>query len=159
MELASYIGEERMATPVKVGVIAAPGFMALEHYLFNDWEFLAFLCILITLDTVTGVWKAIKHGQIQSRAFGRFFEKIAVYMIALITIHVMTQFPKSDVTKGIFSWFEHLGYAAFMVREGISIFENVASIRPQLIPPFILKRLKNFDETGNFTPDSNGPAV
>lgn len=154
MQLASYLDEQKMATPLKIGAIATPGFMALEHYVFNDWEFLAFLCLLIVLDTVTGVWKSIKYHRISSSAFGRLFEKIVVYGIALIVIHALTTFPKSDTAKAVFGWVEHLGYAAFMVREGISIFENLGAIRPQLIPPFILKRLRNFNETGQFDPGS-----
>lgn len=150
MQLAEYLAPEKLGTPLKVGAVAAPAFSIFETYLFDDWQFLAFLCILVLIDTITGFWKAFKYKKIQSAAFGRLFEKIAVYAISLVTIHALSEFPKTDTAQVIFGWIEHLGYAAFMVRESISIFENLGAIRPNMIPPFILRRLKNFDETGEF---------
>jgi hypothetical protein len=37
-----------------------------------------------------------------------------------------------------------------MVRESISILENIGSIRPELIPQWVLKKLKQYDRTGRF---------
>ncbi|PWJ54243.1 hypothetical protein CLV98_103473, partial [Dyadobacter jejuensis] len=34
------------------------------------------------------------------------------------------------------------------VRESISILENIAEIRPNLLPKWILVRMKKFDESG-----------
>ena len=42
-------------------------------------------------------------------------------------------------------------YAALLIREAISIFENAGKISKKLVPVFILNRFKGFNETGDFT--------
>ena len=37
-----------------------------------------------------------------------------------------------------------------MVREAISIVENIGEIKPDLLPAWVLSRLKKFDESGQF---------
>jgi hypothetical protein len=47
-----------------------------------------------------------------------------------------------------------LCYAALLVRESISIIENIGAIKPDLLPKWILKRLKSFDDKGQFQIES-----
>jgi hypothetical protein len=49
---------------------------------------------------------------------------------------------------------EDLCYAALVVREAISIIENLGVIKPGLIPLWILKRLKQYDNEGTFKGDN-----
>lgn len=120
-------------------------------YIFNDWSFLVYLVIMIMIDTILGVWKAFKYGNLSSARFGGLVIKSVLYAIFLVVIHNLTNFSTNDVTKSIFMWVEELCYAALLVREAISIVENIGAIKPDLLPVWILKRLKSFDEKGQFT--------
>jgi len=120
-------------------------------YIFNDWSFLVYLVIMIMIDTILGVWKAFKYGKLSSARFGGLVIKSVLYAIFLVVIHNLTNFSTNDVTKSIFMWVEELCYAALLVREAISIVENIGAIKPDLLPVWILKRLKSFDEKGQFT--------
>ena len=119
-------------------------------YIFNDWSFLVYLVIMIMIDTILGVWKAFKYGNLSSARFGGLVIKSVLYAIFLVVIHNLTNFSTNDVTKSIFMWVEELCYAALLVREAISIIENIGAIKPDLLPVWILKRLKSFDENGKF---------
>lgn len=48
----------------------------------------------------------------------------------------------------VFDWFRTFICTALLVREGISIVENLNKIKPGLIPKIITKYLKEFDEKG-----------
>jgi hypothetical protein len=41
------------------------------------------------------------------------------------------------------------------VREGISIVEKIGALKPNLLPVWILKRLKHFDENGKFQDETD----
>ena len=119
-------------------------------YIFNDWSFLVYLVIMIMIDTILGVWKAFKYGNLSSARFGGLVIKSVLYAIFLVVIHNLTNFSTNDVTKSIFMWVEELCYAALLVREAISIIENIGAIKPDFLPVWILKRLKSFDKNGKF---------
>lgn len=134
---------------LKVGVVLIPVFNILEKYIFKDWEFLAFLIVLIMVDTALGIYKHWKMKTVSSKGFSQLFEKILIYTAALVVTHVMTNFMVSGEPNALFGWVDRLIYGAIMVREAISIFENIGAINSRLLPIWILKRLKQFDETGD----------
>lgn len=119
-----------------------------EKYLFSDWQFLVFLMVLIGIDTATGFWKHWKLNSVSSKGFAAFFQKVIVYAVFLILTHGLKNFTVAGAVNGLFSWVDNLFYAAIMVREAISIIENLGVIRPGLLPNWILAKLKSFDETG-----------
>lgn len=128
-----------------------------NQYVFNDWEFLPFVIVLVILDTLTGVWKSLKHGSFSSYSFGGFMTKVILYAVYLFVLHGLTSFSSKDSVMSLFSWVEQLGYAAIVVREAVSIIENIGAIAPNLLPKWILKRLRQFDENGEFRPDQQNP--
>jgi len=118
-----------------------------EKYLFSDWTFLQFLTILIILDTFLGLVKNWKRGTISSKGFGDLFYKLLVYASVLITAHVIMYFTVNGQHVSIkgSSFFDDILMSGMILRESISIFENIAKIRPNLLPKFILKKLHDFD--------------
>lgn len=124
--------------------------MAVDTYIFSDWQFVFFLIVMIIVDTILGTYKAWKNKNLESRAYARLFEKIVLYGAILITTNVLINFPIKGVATGLFDWVDDVLYCAIMVREAISIFENVGEIRPSLLSNRILSRLKKFDESGEF---------
>ena len=121
-----------------------------DTYLFADWQFFLFLLGMIMVDTILGTYKAWKNKTLESRAYARLFEKILLYGGALIMSHILMQFTIKGKASGFFDWTDDVLFCGIMVREAISILENIGEIRPDFLPKFILARLKKFDESGEF---------
>lgn len=122
----------------------------LDTYIFSDWQFLIFLIGIVVVDTLLGTYNAWKKKTLESRAYARLFEKILLYGGVLVMSHILIRFPVSGKPTGLFDWVDDVLYCGMMVREAISILENVGEIRPSLLSKSILSRLKKFDETGAF---------
>lgn len=133
-----------------VATVFTPVIEFLEKYAFCDWEFLRFLIILMVIDTITGIIKYWKIGDISSAAFGRILMKIISYMSVLIIAHVLSHFTIAGKMVGLFAWVDNLAYSALIAKEAISILENLGAINPKWIPTWLLKRLKEFDANGHF---------
>lgn len=106
-----------------------------------SWELITGLATLIIIDTFLGVWKHTKLGTISSSGFGSFAGKVIIYVLFEKTVEQIAGIK-------ILEWTGDVLISALLIREAISIIENMASIRPELIPGWILKRLKDFDEDG-----------
>jgi len=120
----------------------------LETFIFDDWEFVQFLAILVAGDTILGFIRSFKFHQVSSKGFGQIILKLLSYMSLLILAHVLTHYKVQGSPSYLFLWFDDMVYAVIIVREAISILENMASIYPQCIPDWLLKRLKEFDLKG-----------
>lgn len=145
-----YFEKVKMEAPIILGWSWATFSLVFEKYLFNDWSFLIYLIILILLDTLLGVWRAIKYNQVNSSKFGGFIIKVVLYAIFMVVVHNLSNFSNNEATKFVFSWVQELCYGAVLVREAISIIENIGAIKKGLIPNWILSKLKAYDEKGNF---------
>lgn len=143
-KLGIWIGSSALLTPL-IGW--------LESYMFCDWEFVRFLAILVAGDTFLGFIKAWKDHKLHSRGFAQIFLKLISYMSILILTHVLTHYKVHGDPSKIFIWFDDMAYAAMIVREAISILENIAGIYPQAVPGWLLKRLKEFDLKGKIKTD------
>jgi phage-related holin len=117
-------------------------------YLFSDWEFMISLLIITHIDTVLGVWLAVRNQQVSSRGFAGYFHKHIIYALFLIMCHVLTHLKIDGKEVAFFNWVNNMFYIAILVREAISILEKVGAIKPNLIPSWVLAYLKRFDSTG-----------
>lgn len=123
----------------------------LEKYLFSDWQFIGFLGILMVIDTVLGIVKHWKNHTVSSQGFSKVFTKCLIYGALLIVVHVLTNFKVDGTVSTAFGWIDDTVYAGMLLREAISILENMAAIDSRLMFPGILKRLQQFDsESGKF---------
>ena len=113
----------------------------LEHlevahlYLFGGVKFLHLLLILMALDIITGIVKAIDTGNLWSRKslFG-YARKILV-LIVIITANIIDQVLNLG---GTLTFATVLFYIA---NEGLSIFENMAQLGV-LVPTNLAEKLK-----------------
>lgn len=121
-----------------------------EKYIFNDWHFFIFLSVLVALDTLLGLIKHWKLNTLSSKGFGDFFTKFINYVAVLVVTHVLKNFEIGGSSNIIFSWVDDAIYSALVLREAISILENAGAISPGLLPNWILKKLKQFNEDGSF---------
>lgn len=117
-----------------------------NKYIFSDWEFLPFFIVLIVVDTITGVWKSLIKRNFNSYTFGGVFSKAILYAFFLVVVHNLSNFSnKESVILGL-SWVEQACYAAMIIREAVSIIENIGAIKPNLLPKWIVSRLKQLNE-------------
>ena len=116
-----------------------------EKYVFGDWEFVKYLVVLVVIDTILGFSKHyIKH-DISSKAYGMIAKKIVSYSIVMIVAHVVATFRVGGEQIESLLWFRYFACSALMVREAISIIENLEVISPGFIPKSIVRRLSEFD--------------
>lgn len=148
--MENYLSAAKFKLPLLCAAIFAPAMNIIEKYIFSDWEFLIFLFILVALDTITGIWKHYKLQTISSSGFSGFFTKVIVYCLFLIVIHILGNFTDNKISLAALEWVEQVAYGALIVRESISIIENLGVIHPGLIPASVLKRLKQYDSQGHF---------
>lgn len=121
-----------------------------QTYIFSRWDYLIYLSIAILIDTILGVWKAFKYNQISSTKLGGLVVKVVLYGLFLILINSLSNFAQYNWSKLLFSYLQETFYVAIMIRETISIVENIGAIKPDLLPSWILKKLKSFDESGKY---------
>ena len=136
--------------PLLLAIPIAPIVARIEKYLFSDWEFLKFLILFMTIDTLVSWWYHIKQKTFSSKGFAQLFTKIIIYSLLLILSHGFAVHTIGGETLDPLKWFRTFICTALMVREGISIVENMNKIKPGIIPPAITKYLKGFDEHGKF---------
>jgi len=147
--IAEQFSVPKFKLPMIVAAMMLPFLEFFKEFIFNDWKFLAFMAVLIVLDTITGVVKAWKRGTVSSQGFTGVMLKVFVYGAFVIVLHVLESFSDKAAIQVAFDWVGTLGYAAVLVREAISIIENLGAIKKGLIPEWILAKLKDFDEDGN----------
>lgn len=142
----------------KPSILLFAGFLApiitfIEKYIWNDWQFAAMLAIVVIADTVTGIFAAWRAKTINSKAFERVFTKVALYSIALISVHAVTQYLNAKGENipyfaDLIGYFDSAIYAGVLFRELLSINENLAKVGVVLLPKWLTKRLQAFDDEG-----------
>jgi len=130
-------------------------FELFERYIFADWEYLRFLIIFMTLDTFVSWWFHIKKRDFSSKGFSMLFVKIIIYSILLIIAHGFASYTIAGEVVEPLKWFRSFICTALLIRESISIVENLNKIMPGIIPPIITRYLNDFDEKGYFTKNNN----
>lgn len=119
-------------------------------YIYQDWEFAKWIAMAIIIDTLLGIAKHWIHQDISSEAFwAKFAKKIFVYMMLLITSNVLSNYTVNGHVVGATQWIGEYLCVVMLIREAISIFENVNAIVP-MVPAWLLKRLKDFNEKGEY---------
>ena len=116
-----------------------------EKYVFGDWEFVKFLVVVMFLDTVLGFIKHIIRKDVSSKAWGMISRKVIIYAAVLVLAHVLCNFKIGDKVVDSFIWFRYFACSALMVREAISIIENVEEICPGFFPTWVIKKLNGFN--------------
>lgn len=126
--------------------------LIIDKYIFNDWEFIAMLTVLIALDTLLGFYVALVKKEVSSDKFAKLFTKIIVYMVMLICSHAATHVRANGSEIIVLAWLDSVIYSGIVVREILSLFEKCAIIQPTLMPKWIINRLKQYNETGIDSP-------
>jgi phage-related holin len=131
---------------VLLGISFGPILNIIEKYFFNDWEFAIWISLLVGLDTFTGMWKAFRKKELSSKGYGQVITKIIIYGIFLIVCHALQNFTIGKTNSGWFGWIDNIAFGTLMVREAISIFENLAIISPTVFPTKWIDKLKQIQD-------------
>ncbi len=107
-------------------------------YLFGGVKFLHLLLLLMTLDILTGLTKAVKKGNLWSRKSLFGFARKLLVLVMIIVANVIDQVLHLD---GALTFATVLFYIA---NEGLSIVENMAQLGV-LVPQNIAERLKHIE--------------
>lgn len=134
--------------PLLVAIPLSPIIDWIEKYIYKDWEFLKFLVVLIVIDTIISWIYHIIHKDFSSKGFGMILIKLIIYGALLVIAHVLGNYTIDGQTTTTFTWFRSLMCTALLVRESISIIENIGKLNANLVPLWIRKYLKDFDEHG-----------
>jgi phage-related holin len=151
MKSLSFVIGKKILSLAEFGAISSVlSFIVLiiDKYIFNDWEFIAMLTVLIALDTLLGFYVAFVKKDVSSDKFAKLFTKIIVYMVMLICSHSATHVRANGSEIIVLAWLDSVIYSGIVVREILSLFEKCAVIQPNLIPKWIVNRLKQYNETG-----------
>lgn len=144
--LKAYLGS--FCYPLLVAIPLSPIVDLIEKYIFKDWEFLKFLVVLIVVDTLVSWVFHLRQKDFSSKGIGMIFTKLFVYACLLVVAHVLGGYTINGESTETFTWFRSLICTALIVREAVSIVENSGKINPNLVPSWIRKYLRDFDENG-----------
>lgn len=129
----------------------APYLDVFEEYVFNDWQFIITVMILLVVDTITGVWKGYKAKQLSSYKFRDVLKKAALYLMLIVIANVVSRYTVQGQANVLLQWVDNTVYALITITELLSILENMGALGVR-IPVWLLKRLRDFTETGKFDP-------
>lgn len=104
-------------------------------YLFGEVKFLDLLLVLMAIDIITGVFKAIKKGNLMSRKslFG-YARKMLIFAV-IILANIM------DQILGLNGAIAYGTVIFYIASEGLSIMENLSELG-LLIPKFMRDKLE-----------------
>lgn len=106
-----------------------------------SWDRTVSILQLVIIDTFLGIWKHAKKKTLSSDGWGKVTTKVIIYWLFIKVVNHIVQIKYLE-------WTGDLLLSGLLVREAISIIENMGVIYPGIIPGWILKRLKQFDENG-----------
>lgn len=134
----------------KWSILFAPFVIFFERFIFNDWNFLQFLAVLIFFDTLLGFGYAVYRRELSAAKGGGILIKGIIYGPILVLGHVFENFEISGNRMEGGYYLKVLFYTGLIIVEGISIIRNAGKINKKLVPKFILKRFEDFNESGDF---------
>lgn len=146
-----------MKLRVKAFVAAIPvsGLAELMKYVYQDWEFAKWIAVAIVLDTILGIIRALVHKDMSSEIFWqKFWKKMVGYLALMILSNILTNYTVGGQVVGATQWMGTYLCSYMLIREAISIIENVNAIIP-IAPKWLLARMKDFNEKGEYIKQNN----
>lgn len=128
-----------------IALPVSPFLEIFERYVFGDWEFVKWLVVLMIVDTFLGFIKHCISKDVSSKAWGMIAKKLIIYSCVMVLSHVMSNYSIAGQVVDSFVWFRYFACTALIIREALSIIENVEEIYPGFFPKAVITKLKGFD--------------
>jgi len=123
---------QKILLTIPVGMFA----LTQQHYLVI-WG----LVMIMTIDTILGIWVSIKHNVFASYKLGRIAAKVSKYFLAMTSVWIL-----SAVEPTLFGWaFQGLG-VFLILTEIFSNFEKLAILGLEIPTKFLAKINKDFND-------------
>lgn len=133
-----------------IGAAPLTAVINVMSYIYRDWEFAKWIAVAIVIDTVASIVKHFVHKDVSSEEFWKkFSRKIFVYIALLILSNTLSNYTVQGHVVGPSQWISEYLCVFMMIREAISILENLNAIIP-IVPVWLLKRLKDFNDNGEY---------
>jgi len=121
--------------PVSLTISGGAAFL-IQKYLFGDMEYLVWLCIVLTLDLVTGITRVALTegiGAVTSKGIRMTLKKFIQYGSFLIVTHVLVHFTVGGVAVigSTAAFLEGWAYTLLILVEIKSVYENIVAIEPR----------------------------
>jgi toxin secretion/phage lysis holin len=151
--LALYITSDNKAQWIlasSLGIMLGSIISLLQRIFINFGDFdvaiVANIIVLVTVDTILGIYYAYQNKSVSSEGFARLFKKISLYFLLLIATHAATHLGNSKIAA-LLSWIDSTIYAAVVSREFLSILEKAAKLGFIKIPDSVKDRLEIFHKS------------
>lgn len=112
---------------------------AAHFYLFGEVKFLHLLLLLMALDIITGIFKAIKNNKLWSRKSLFGYARKLLILVVIILANVV------DQILGLNGAVTYATVLFYIANEGLSIIENLASVGVA-VPPGLAKKLDSMND-------------
>lgn len=127
-----------------IGGIDLEHLEAVNFYLFGGVKYLHLLLLLMALDIITGIFKAVKNKNLWSRKSLFGYARKLLVLVMIIVANVIDQVLHLD---GALTFATLLFYLA---NEGLSIIENMAQLGI-LVPQNLAEKLKHIESGESLT--------
>ena len=117
-------------------ILSISGFIT--NYIYDSYQAVYFMVFLLMIDSITGIWKAIKKGIFSSRKMPRVLLTMVFYVLLLSISWNAAKY--SD----LFNWLPGLMYGGLISTSMVSIMENIHELGflPNSIYTILKQRLK-----------------
>lgn len=117
---------------------------AARFFLFGEVKFLHLLLLLMGLDIITGVFKAIKNENLWSRKSLFGYARKVLVLVVIILANVI------DQILGLSGAVTYATVLFYIANEGLSIIENLAVVGV-LVPKGIAEKLNSIESGKSFS--------
>lgn len=111
--------------------IGTPVLYLFEKYVFNDWDFLVSIGLIVFFDTIFGAWLAIKEKRFSAtKGISGFAKKLAYIAMSVMLIGIIDN-ARIDGEASLFSdMIDSAALSVLMAFEAISAIKNLYKLNP-----------------------------
>ena len=114
-----------------------------ERYVFSDWDFLAYLLVMMLCDLASGLGVALKDRvAVTSIGLRRTVLKCIQYGLFLIVMHVLAHFTIKGEEQIAYHYITQGAFILLMGIEGKSVLENLKKMDDRLDIGVLVDRIK-----------------
>lgn len=140
--LLSWGFDEKLTFGIHMAIYGTPIVYFIEKYIFNDWNFLISLFLMVMMDTLLGAIAAAKEGKFSSKegvkGFGIKVGSLAATLVCIGIIDNATIAGKGSILEGVI---DAGAFAIMMAFEGISVLKNIYRIKKFEVIVWLLQKL------------------
>lgn len=107
---------------------------------------IAVVFIVVGVDSVLGIWLALRQKRFSASGFGRILGKLVVYFLLILASSAVTKHAIAERPNIMLSWVNDAVYGLILAREMLSILENAAKLGFITVPQWIRDKLEKLPD-------------